>query len=158
MLLEKRPETEQALENLKKIIPEVKHARPDNEKLLLVEDDPSNILVESIFLEQCGYSYDVVSNGSEVFQKVAATSYALILMNISLPDMDGLMVTRKLREMERQGLINHVPIVAVTAHAVTGYREKCLEAGMNGYIFKPFTQQQLCQTIEQSVNRQPPQL
>jgi CheY-like chemotaxis protein len=154
MLLEKKPETRHILENLKKIIPETKHIKPENGKLLLVEDDPSNILVESIFLDECGYSFDVALTGREVLKKVSTTSYALILMNISLPDMNGLEVTCKLREMERQGLISHVPIIAITAHVAKGYREICLKAGMNGYIAKPFTQNQLCKEIEKSVARQ----
>lgn len=153
MLLDERPETKQGLENLTKITPEPKYVRPGSEKLLLVEDDPSNILIESIFLDQCGYSYDVASSGREVLKKVTTTSYALILMNINLPDMNGLAVTRELREMERQGLINHMPIIAVTAYALTGYRDECLKAGMNGYISKPFTQKQLCEQIERSVKR-----
>ncbi len=152
--MDKRLDTEQILEDFKKIIPKTKHARPETGKLLLVEDDPSNILIESIFLDQCGYAYDVASSGSEVLKKVSTTSYALILMNINLPDMNGLVLTRKLREMERQGLINYTPIIAVTAYAITGYCEICLEAGMNGYISKPFTQKQLCQKIEQNVKRQ----
>ncbi len=149
MLLEKTPKAIQSLENSR----ESKDRKPETAKLLLVEDDPSNSLVESIFLDECGYSFDIASTGQEVLEKVATTSYALILMNINLPDMDGMEVTRKLREMEKQGLISHVPIVAMTAYALTGYREECLKAGMNGYIFKPFTQKQLCQTIQQSVNR-----
>jgi CheY-like chemotaxis protein len=154
MNFEKKPETGQILEDLKKIASESKSGISKRAKILLVEDDPSNILIESIFLDQCGYTYEIASTGSEVLKKVAATPYALILMNINLPDMNGLAVTRQLREMERQGLITHVPIIAVTAHVTKGYREKCLEAGMNGYIAKPFTQNQLCQKIEQNMNWQ----
>lgn len=154
MAFDKKSGTMRILEDLKTAAPGLKYGESESVKLLLVEDDPSNVLVESIFLEQCGYAYDVASTGSEVLNKVATTSYALILMNINLPDMNGLAVTRKLREMERQGLILHVPIIAVTAHVTKGYREKCMEAGMNGYIAKPFTQSQLCQKIEQTVNWQ----
>ena len=154
MPFDKRCEAQPIPEDLKAVAPESKHGRSENAKLLLVEDDPSNILIESIFLDQCGYFYDVATNGREVINKVSTTSYALILMNINLPDMNGLEVTRKLREMEKQGLISHVPIIAITAHVAKGYREICLQAGMNGYISKPFTQSQLCKKIEQSVVRQ----
>lgn len=120
-------------------------------KILLVEDDPANILVESTFLENIGYLYDVASLGEDVLKKAEITTYSLILMDLKLPDMSGLVVTQKLRAMQKQGKIPFFPIVAMTAHALDQDRIICFRAGMDDYLAKPFTQDQLQKKIERNI-------
>ncbi|MCK6418808.1 MAG: response regulator [Alphaproteobacteria bacterium] len=125
--------------------------RAENVRILLVEDDPANILVEGTFLENIGYAYDVASSGAEVLEKVQATPYSLILMDLKLPDMSGLIVTQQLRAMEKKGLIPRIPIVAMTARALLQDRKICLNMGMDDYLPKPFSQGQLQGKIEQNI-------
>lgn len=120
-------------------------------RILLVEDEPSNILVESTFLENLGYQYDVACNGKDVLKKVKARIYSVILMDLNIPGIGGLAATQQLRIMEEEGLMPRTAIVAMTAHALVRDREKCLKAGMDDYIAKPFSQEQLQQKIERNI-------
>ena len=104
-------------------------------RVLLAEDNLVNQKVTLKMLESLGYRAEVVSNGREVLAAVRGEDYDIILMDIQMPEMDGLEATRHLRETlpaDRQPRI-----IAMTAHAMTGDRERCLEAGMNAYISKP---------------------
>lgn len=108
--------------------------------ILLVDDNPANILVASTFLESFGYTFDVAINGLDAVKNMESnTLYAAVIMDIRMPIMDGLEATRIIRKFEKSE--NRVPvgIIAMTAEALTGSREKCLEAGMNDFISKPFS-------------------
>ncbi len=104
--------------------------------VLLVEDNEPNILVAKTFLEMFGYEVDLAENGASAVRKAEQTLYAVILMDIQMPEMDGFEATRAIR---RSAKVNaHTPIIGMTAHALDGIREKCLAAGMNEYLSKPF--------------------
>lgn len=137
--------------------------------VLLAEDNPVNQQVTRAMLEHFGCRVDVVANGQEAVTAVAHTSYALVLMDCQMPELDGLAATRVIRARERQHSVTsgqnrgqqqiagdaqpvsgercppplHLPIVALTANAMEGDREHCLAAGMDDYLSKPFTQEQL---------------
>jgi len=103
--------------------------------ILVVEDEPINQLIATTFLEDVGMEVKVANNGLEALNLVAAEPFALILMDMQMPEMDGIEATRKIRQLPNEW--NTVPIVAMTANAFTEDRAKCLEAGMNDFITKP---------------------
>ncbi len=112
------------------------------ELVLVVEDYPINQQVAQLYLEQIGFSCHIASNGAEAVQSSAANNYSLILMDCQMPDMDGYTATRKIRNQE-EGSAKRIPIIALTAHAMSGDREKCLEAGMDDYLIKPIEPEHL---------------
>lgn len=112
-------------------------ARPEKFNVLVVEDNPVNKLIVKEYLSRLGCDVVIASDGIEGVEKFQTVDIDLIFMDIHMPKMDGLTATRKIREIESGK--SHIPIVALTADAMPGDREKCLEAGMDHYISKPFT-------------------
>ncbi len=114
----------------------------DGAKVLLAEDEPiSRILIETL-LEQAGLHIDVAENGKQAVEEALTGKYQAILMDVQMPVMDGLEATREIRNHERQHG-GHLPIIALTAHAMHGDREKCLQAGMDDYLTKPLGKSEL---------------
>ena len=117
-------------------------------RILLVEDDPSNRKVTMLMLQHLGYRADAVANGIEALQAMEHQTYDVVLMDVKMPEMDGLEATRIIR----QRWPNDGPrIIAITAYALKGDREKCLEAGMDGYLPKPIWLDDLRMAIETCV-------
>lgn len=106
-------------------------------RILLVEDQLTNRLVVENILENMGLVAIHAENGEEAVQKVRAGSFDLILMDVQMPVMNGFDATREIRKLEQMQQRGHMPIIAVTANAMQGDREKCLDAGMDDYIAKP---------------------
>lgn len=118
-------------------------------RLLMAEDNPVNQLVISRILEKAGYSVDVAGNGLEAIAALEKGEYDLILMDIEMKEMDGLEATGRIRASEGS---RHIPIIAMTGHAISGYREVCLSAGMDDYISKPVEPAKLIKTVEKALN------
>jgi signal transduction histidine kinase/DNA-binding response OmpR family regulator len=104
--------------------------------ILLAEDNEVNQMVACGLLEQAGHTVEIANNGAEVAPMLADRAFDAILMDIQMPVMDGFQATAAIREKEKLSG-GHIPIVAMTAHALAGYRERCLSAGMDGYVTKP---------------------
>jgi signal transduction histidine kinase/CheY-like chemotaxis protein/HPt (histidine-containing phosphotransfer) domain-containing protein len=119
-------------------------------RILLAEDNDINQQVAVEILTQAGYACDVVADGRQAVEAVKKTSYHLVLMDCQMPEMGGLEATQHIREAERAtgSAARALPIVALTANALSGERERCLAAGMNDYICKPFDPFKLVETIE----------
>ncbi|MBF0322490.1 MAG: response regulator, partial [Magnetococcales bacterium] len=113
-------------------------------RVLLVEDNEINQQVAREILSLAELHVETAANGLEALQKVTATDYAAILMDIQMPEMDGYEATRRMRHNPRHA---QTPIIAMTAHAMSGDREKCLAAGMNDHVTKPIDRKQLFTTL-----------
>ena len=122
-----------------------KHLR--NLRILLAEDSLVNQKLAVALLEEEEHCVTVVGNGQEAIVVVAAQPFDLVLMDVQMPEMDGLEAAAEIRNAERNSG-RHVPIVAMTAHALKGDREKCIEAGMDAYIAKPIRPDELFDTID----------
>ena len=119
-----------------------RRADPAAALVLVVEDSPVNRLVAVHVLERCGFRAHVVNDGREALEALATQRYDAVLMDCQMPDIDGYEATRELRRRE-DGTGRHTPVIAMTAHAMTGDRERCLEAGMDDYLAKPVRSQAL---------------
>jgi CheY-like chemotaxis protein/two-component sensor histidine kinase len=120
-------------------------------RVLLAEDNAVNQLLAVKLLEKRGYSINVVHNGQEALEAVAKWSFDLLLMDVQMPEMDGLEATAAIRQSE-SGTGRHLPIIAMTAHAMKGDEDRCIAAGMDGYVPKPVIPSQLFETIERVCN------
>jgi CheY-like chemotaxis protein len=124
-------------------------------RVLLAEDSLVNQKLAVGLMEKHGHTVVVAGNGKEAISAVASQEFDVVLMDVEMPEMDGLEATAVIRVKEKQ-TGRHMPIVAMTAHAMIGDRERCLEAGMDDYVAKPIRAQQLFDTLESALrNRRP---
>jgi len=124
-------------------------------RILLAEDNPVNQMVAVRLLEKMGHTVMVVANGREAVLMSEEQEFGLVLMDVQMPEMDGFEATRVIREREAT-THKHIPIIAMTAHAMKGDRERCLAAGMDGYIAKPIRPVELFAETERLTRRPEP--
>jgi CheY-like chemotaxis protein len=122
------------------IEPPVKPPQPLQKlKILIAEDNPVNQVVAQAILKKLGHFGDLVANGKEALQALQNKSYDLVLMDCQMPEMDGYSAAEHIRSGAYPGIDSHILIIALTANAMSGDREKSLAAGMNDHLPKPFT-------------------
>lgn len=117
-------------------------------EVLLVEDNEVNLKVAEKLIQYIGYPFDFAMNGQEALEKVKINRYRMILMDCQMPVMDGYRATAKIRDYELAAGLNRTPILAMTANAMLGDREKCLDAGMDDYMSKPLNRFVLEKTLK----------
>jgi CheY-like chemotaxis protein len=134
-----------------------------NARVLLVEDNPVNQEVIRAILESTGCQVEVTTDGHGALERLSRASYDVIFMDCQMPELDGFATTRLIRDREADSASAsftpqplaaspaHIPIVALTAYAMKGDREACLAAGMDDYLSKPFSQEQLCAILKRWV-------
>ncbi len=115
--------------------------------ILLAEDNPVNQLLAVRVLEKRGHRVEVAVNGRDALDKLQLSDFDLVLMDVQMPDMDGFEATTTLREKEGT-TGRHLPVIAMTAYALQGDRERCLAAGMDDYVGKPIDVKNLFESIE----------
>jgi CheY-like chemotaxis protein len=123
---------------------------PQALRILLAEDNPVNQKLAVRLLEKHGHRVTVAGNGREAVEALTRDRFDAILMDVQMPEMDGLEATAAIRQSER-GSSRHIPIIAMTGHAMKGDREQCLQFGMDAYLSKPIRPQELLETLESVV-------
>ena len=123
------------------------HADRRPARILVAEDNPVNQKLAALLLRKQGYEVTTVANGREALEAIECTCFDLVLMDVQMPEMNGTDATREVRRREN-GSPERLPIIAMTAHAMKGDGEKCLEAGMDDYVTKPVDAQRLYATID----------
>ncbi|WP_079435108.1 ATP-binding protein [Zoogloea sp. LCSB751] len=121
-------------------------------RVLLVEDNPVNQRLAQVLLQKRGYAVSLAENGADALDMVGAGRFDVVLMDMQMPVLDGLEATRRIRELEQANGQSRVPIIAMTANAMNGDRERCLDAGMDDYLTKPIKAQELYDRVEASLS------
>jgi signal transduction histidine kinase/DNA-binding response OmpR family regulator len=119
----------------------------DKRKLLIAEDNPDNQMLIEAYLEGSPHELHLAVNGTDAVEKFMNNEYDLVLMDIQMPGMDGYEATRRIRSLERRTRRLKTPILALTAHATTEERQKCLDAGCDGHLTKPIKKSKLLEAI-----------
>lgn len=127
-----------------------KTSKPSHEdvRILVAEDNKVNQQVTQMVLNKLGYEYEMVKNGLEAVRALMTSHYDLVLMDLQMPEMDGLEATRIIRDPKSEVRNHDIPIIAITADAMMGSKERCMEAGMNDYLPKPIPHNLLADCIE----------
>ena len=120
--------------------------------VLLVDDYEANIMIASLYLDSFGYSYDIARSGKEALEKVKHNQYAAVLMDIQMPELDGIETTRLIRELEAEHGRTPQTIIALTAHPMSGNPSSCRSAGMDWYMAKPFNPDELKVVLQKCID------
>jgi DNA-binding response OmpR family regulator len=120
-------------------------------RVLVAEDNPVNQRVATLALTRHGHAVVIAGNGGEALARLEEQSFDVVLMDVQMPDMDGFEATRRIREREK-ATGQHIPVIAFTAHAMSGDRERCLGAGMDGYVSKPLDVKRLLAILATCLN------
>jgi len=123
-------------------------------RILLAEDNAVNQMLTSRLIEKRNHEVTIVGDGREALAALEKDHFDLVLMDVQMPGVDGLQATAAIREKE-QSSAGHLPIIAMTAHAMKGDRERCLAAGMDGYVPKPIRPSELFREIQRLVDSPP---
>ena len=122
-------------------------------KCLLVEDNIINQKLAMIVLKKMGCQVDLAENGEIALDKIRINTYDIVFMDCQMPVMNGYEATSAIRKLEQDGMLtSHIPIIAITAHAMTGDREVCMRSGMDDYISKPINQVKIIEILKQYTN------
>ncbi len=124
---------------------------PTNTRILLAEDNPANQMVIKNILESSNLRVDIVANGREAIEAVRHLPYDIVLMDISMPEMDGITATREIRQLP--GKMSKLPIIALTAHSLSGDKERFLAAGMDEYLSKPIDRAAMLHCIAHCIGK-----
>ena len=116
---------------------------------LIAEDNDVNQMIISSYLQKHGINSDIANNGEIAVTKMTAGHYDIIFMDCQMPVLDGYQATHIIRNQEESSRENKTPIIAMTGNALSGDHEKCLDAGMDGYLSKPINKQQLAALLEE---------
>jgi PAS domain S-box-containing protein len=133
--------------------PTVSSADPRKVRILLADDNATNQAVAMAMLERLGYRADAVANGLEAIRALSQIPYDLVLMDVQMPEMDGLEATRRIRDPKTGLPQPRIPIIAMTAHAMKGDQDMCLAAGMDDYLAKPVQSSQLSKVLQRWLDR-----
>ena len=125
----------------------VSEARKKNIKILIAEDNIINQKLALKLMEKFGFKADAVANGEEAIRSLSMIPYDLVLMDVQMPEMDGFQATKKIRDPSSRVINHNIPVIAMTAHAMSGDRKLCLDAGMDNYVAKPINPEELLRTI-----------
>jgi CheY-like chemotaxis protein len=131
-----------------RLVPEEPKPKRQRRRVLLAEDYQPNALVARTFLEEMGYDVDVAQDGREAVDRFRDCEYSAVLLDVQMPELDGLEAARCMRDVEEETHRAHTPIIALTAHATRDDALFCLKAGMDDYLSKPFNAAQLLQKLE----------
>ncbi len=148
--------TQQPLRQEERSVPSHQHTLPEHRqhsRILLAEDNPANQKILIRLLEKHGYAVALVNNGRQALAALEQEQCDLALMDVQMPEIDGLTVAIMIRQREQQ-TGTHMPIIALTAHTMDGNWERCIEAGTDSYISKPFRIAELFAAIEQLISPQ----
>jgi signal transduction histidine kinase/DNA-binding response OmpR family regulator len=129
----------------KQTLPNFAHLKA---RILVAEDNMTNQKVALGILKKLGLTADAVASGGEALEALRTLPYDLVFMDVQMPEMDGLEATRRIRDSQSTVLNRDIPVIAMTAHAMGGYKNKCFEAGMNDYVTKPVSPQALAEALE----------
>ncbi len=139
--------------NTKKLNDKIIASLSDKTKVLIVDDYEGNLVVVGYLLEDIGILYDVARTGIEAVEKWSNNHYDVVLMDVQMPEMDGFSATTEIRALEQRDNLARTPIIGMTAHALVGDKNKCIDAGMDSYLPKPLVEADLKREILKYLER-----